>query len=898
MAVEILNGKPVKEIPVIFDSAFLNQWQFDNEVIKHFKISKKYLPKKYIFINRVMPVWESNPYAFRLLLTIAALFQLIIIGLVLFFFRNKIIMRKINRQKELFQTMNSVSSILLEPEMSRRFEDTLLKAMDIMAGAVGVDRISIWIRNEEERLCFELNYQWENGDFKSLNRNGQLAPNIWFDAHPAWNEVMIHGKCINSLVRDMNPQEQAELAPRNILSIFIVPVFLQDQFWGFVGFDNCKDERLFAYNEELILRSASRMLAHAIIRREMTLKLEITAREANNANKAKSSFLASMSHEIRTPMNAILGIAEIQLRDESLTQNAQEAMEKIYESGDLLLNIINDILDLSKIEAGKLELIPFKYDIPSLINDSVQLNRLRYDSKPVELIIHIDENIPNYFFGDELRIKQVMNNILSNAFKYTDEGRVDLYVSVEPQQDENSDDVTLVFRICDTGQGMTKEQIDKLFDEYSRFNAEANRKTVGTGLGMSITKHLLDLMNGEISVKSEPGEGTEFIVRIPQKRVGSEICGKEVADKMRNFNFRSSTLTNKTQFIREYMPYGSVLVVDDVESNIYVIKGMLLPYGIKIDSASSGFEAIKKIEDGNVYDIVFMDHMMPKMDGIETTKKLRDMGYKYNIVALTADAIIGRAEMFLQNGFDGFISKPIDSRELNVMLNEFIRNQKPREVIEAVRYFAFQHKNNALQDTPQTGAAQWASLNNELIAAAALDVENALAVLDEIMPWSTMNLTANNNIDLVLYTTTVHGIKSALANIGEKQLSEIALRLELAGDKGDTDTILTETGGFTDLLRLFMDKIKRSKTDAGKDISQVVSDDDMVFLHSKLNEVKTACEKLVLRDAKNAMNEIKLKTWPQNISDIINEISLHLIRGEYSKVASAADKVIEGGVVK
>jgi len=890
MAAEILKGKPVREIPAVIDSAFLNRWQFDSETLKRFNISRRSLPDGYILVNRVLPVWESNPYAFRLLLTIAALFLLIIIGLVLFFFKNRKTTQRISRQKELFETVNSVSSVLLEPEINRRFEDTMQKAMDIMAETVNVDRICIWMKNNEPRLCFTLNYQWENGDFKSLNRNGMLAPNIWFDAHPVWNETLSQGNCINSLVRDMSPAEQAELAPRNIMSLFVVPVLLQDQFWGYVGFDGCKKERLFTTSEELILRSASRIIAHAIIRREMTMQLEIAAKDATNANKAKSSFLANMSHEIRTPMNAILGIAEIQLRDKNLPLETEEAIEKIYESGDLLLNIINDILDLSKIEAGKLELSPFKYDMPSLINDSVQLNRLRYDSKPIELSIHVDEKTPHDLFGDELRIKQVLNNILSNAFKYTNEGTVELYVSAEPPQNEETDEVILIFRICDTGQGMTKEQLDELFNEYTRFNAEANRETVGTGLGMSITKYLLDLMKGEISVKSEPGSGTEFIVRLPQKRIGFDECGKEVSEKLRSFNFRSATLTNKTQFLREYMPYGSVLVVDDVESNIYVIKGMLLPYGIKVDTAFSGFEAIKKIENGNIYDIVFMDHMMPKMDGIEATKRLRARGYKHTIVALTANAVIGRAEMFLKNGFDAFISKPIDSRELNVMLNELIRNKKPPEVIEAVRYFALQHKSK----NANTGTVHWASLNDELVAAASHDVENALAVLNGMLPDIKDSYT-----DFPLFTTTVHGIKSALANIGEKQLSELAYKLEQAGDKKQESIIMAEIQGFMNLLQLFLDKIKQQKENESEndDVSSSISSEEKDYLVNKLNDIKNACEKLVLRDAKAALNELKQKTWPRKISEIVNDISLYLIRGEYSKVASVIDRAVQNGIL-
>ncbi|MCL2245145.1 MAG: ATP-binding protein [Treponema sp.] len=869
MAEEIMSGAHPDDIPIILNSASLNHWQFDYKTVNRFNINLKNLPAGYTMINRPLPVWESNPYAFRLLLTIAALFLLIIIGFVFFHMKNKKIMLRITRQKELFETVNNVSSVLLEPEMNHRFEDSLQKAMSMMAEAIHGDRVCIWMKNDEPRLCFTLNYQWENGDFKTLHENGVLAPNIWFDSHPSWNETLLQGKCINSLVRDMLPSDRDELTPRNILSILVVPILLHDQFWGFVGFDICNKERLFTKNEELIMRSASRMIAHAIIRREMTLQMEIAANEANKANKAKSSFLANMSHEIRTPMNAILGIAEIQLRDETLSPEAEEANKKIYESGDLLLNIINDILDLSKIEAGKLELIPVKYDIPSLVNDTVQLNRLRFDSKPIELSINVDENTPHYLLGDELRVKQVMNNILSNAFKYTDEGSVSL--SVHPESMDN-ESVTVVFRICDTGQGMSETQLKNLFYEYTRFNAEANRETVGTGLGMSITKHLLELMNGDISVKSELGKGSEFIVRIPQKRAGPETCGKEISEKLKKFNFRSTTLTNKTQFLREYMPYGSVLVVDDVESNIYVTRGMLLPYGIKVDSASSGFEAINKVEEGNIYDIIFMDHMMPKMDGIETTNRLRKMGYTHTIVALTANALIGREEMFLKNGFDGFISKPIDSRELNLMLNELIRNKKSPEVIEAAR------QKIAIQKSGIN------AVNNGLAAAAAADIDNAINVLEELQQGLSKEMSPEN---LLLYTTTVHGLKSALANIGENTLSKTAFKLEQAGNNGSTEIILSETAEFINALRSLMEKIKLPETGNTQEISR----DDLAFLHDKLNEINEACGKLSIKDARTILSGIKEKTWPRKISDILSDISLYLIRGEYAKIAPAVEKM-------
>ena len=604
---------------------------------------------------------------------------------------------------------------------------------------------------------------------------------------------------------------------------------------------------------------------------------------AELANQAKDRFLAHMSHEMRTPMNAILGVAEIQLQNDNHSADMTEALGQIYESGDLLLSIVNDILDLSKIETGKLELIPIKYDIPSLINDTVQLNCLRYDSKQIEFVLKIDENTPHNLFGDELRIKQVLNNILSNAFKYTDEGKIEFSIFAEDETDEN---VTIVFNISDTGQGMTRDQIAVIFDEYTRFNVEANRETVGTGLGMSITKRLVDLMNGSISVQSEPGKGTVFTICIPQKRIDETVCGPDLADKLRNFRFQNMAIAKKIQFVREYMPYGSVLVVDDVVSNIYVAKGMLSPYGLKIETASSGFEAIKKIEDGNIYDIIFMDHMMPKLDGIEAVKIIRSMGYAHPIIALTANALIGQDKIFLDNGFNDFISKPIDSREMNHILNDFIRNKKPQEIVEAAR--------REQQEKKQKNAelsAQKAVIDSELAAAAINDIETAINVLNEILP----GLNSGGS-DLSLFITTVHGMKSALANIGEERLSDAAFALEKSGDKGDISVILSETPAFLDMLRLFLEKTGRNGD--GNNDARKISHDDIDFLRKKLIDVKTACENLELKNAKQALNEMKQKTWPDKINNIINEISVYLIRGEYLKAAAAVDKSIDSGILK
>ena len=603
-------------------------------------------------------------------------------------------------------------------------------------------------------------------------------------------------------------------------------------------------------------------------RRSVELQLIAAKEAAEQSNRSKGLFLANMSHEIRTPMNAILGISEIQLQSTTLPPEVEEALNQIYDSGNLLLNIINDILDFSKIEAGKMEIVPVKYDVPSLLNDTAQLNRLRYESKPIEFMLDVDENTPLELYGDELRIKQILNNLLSNAFKYTDEGKVGLSVCAEPGEDKEI--VSLVFRVSDTGQGMREDQITRLFDAYSRFNMEANRTVTGAGLGMNIVKRLIEMMDGEIMVESEIGKGSTITVRLPQKSVGPAVCGAEFVDNLRNFRFRSIPISKKAQIIHEYMPYGSVLVVDDVVSNIYVIRGLLRPYGLRIETATSGIEAIDKIKDNNVYDIVFMDHMMPVMDGMKATKIIRDMGYTRTIIAFTANAIVGQSDIFLANGFDGFISKPIDSRELDAVLKTFIRDKQPPEVIEAVR--RGQHQKE--QETNDT---------SEVEKYFVLDAEKAIKVIEEIYP----KLHTSDTEVVDSYITAVHGMKSALANIDETKLSGVALSLERAGRERNFTVITEESPAFINALRVLIDQYKPVYNDETTEISG----DDMVYLRNKLLDIKLACEKFDITAARNALEDLRRKTWPRHVNETLDEISVHLLHSAFKKAAAAAENM-------
>jgi len=395
--------------------------------------------------------------------------------------------------------------------------------------------------------------------------------------------------------------------------------------------------------------------------------LENARAEADQANKSKSGFLATMSHEIRTPLNAIIGLTQVQLQHKELPHDCFESLEIIYASGNSLLKIINDILDLSKVETGVLELSPEVYDMPSLINDTVQLNIVRIGDKKIEFLLEVDENLPFKVIGDGLRVKQILNNLISNAIKYTGEGYVKLSASHIP----DGDDVLLSFKVEDTGAGVSDEDQQRLFSEYARFGTGGNTPVEGTGLGLPIAKKLAEMMGGDIKVNSASGRGSEFTVSIKQKAVECEPIGSGVVEKLKKFKYFDES-GSLSPIDYAHLPEGTVLIVDDVEINLFVAEAVLKPYNLNIEMVTGGQAAIEKVESGKTYDIIFMDHMMPGLDGIETTEKLREMGYTGAIIALTANALVGNDVMFAEHGFDGFISKPIDIQDLDEIVLKYI----------------------------------------------------------------------------------------------------------------------------------------------------------------------------------------------------------------------------------
>jgi len=548
------------------------------------------------------------------------------------------------------------------------------------------------------------------------------------------------------------------------------------------------------------------------------------------ASQEKSKFLAKMSHEMRTPLNAIIGLSELTLDENGINDESRQNLEKIYNAGATLLSTVNDILDISKIEAGKFELVPVVYDTPSMINDAVTQSIMRKGEKPIEFILNVDENIPTRLYGDDLRIKQVLNNLLSNAFKYTKEGTVELTVRCERNPPAGAGHVQgilpgidafwLRVSVRDTGVGIPHHDIGNLFSDYMQADTKSNRKIEGTGLGLAITRMMVEIMGGTITVESEYGKGSVFTVIFPQKMITTAVIGPEAVANLKNFRYSANKRDMYSRMLRVSLPYAKVLVVDDVVTNLDVARGMLKPYHMQVDCASSGQQAIDAVREEKVrYNAIFMDHMMPGMDGIEATKIIREeIGTEYAktvpIIALTANAIVGNEEMFLANGFQAFISKPIEIRRLDAIIKQWVRDKELERELKALKDAEEDSltENRTGQDR-RCGEERRKGKNDRRMfihKVDGLDIsgglmrfggdkESYLTILQSFVTNTRPLLEVIKNVSqdsLTAYAITVHGIKGSCRGICAEPAGDTAESLEKAAKDGNIDFVASNNQDF------------------------------------------------------------------------------------------------------
>lgn len=592
----------------------------------------------------------------------------------------------------------------------------------------------------------------------------------------------------------------------------------------------------------------------AFVARGLIRVIDEQTKEANAANKAKSTFLANMSHEVRTPINAILGMDEMIIR-ESNDEQIVEYATNIKQAGKSLLAQVNGILDYSKLEEGKMEIFDVEYDLATMVNTLITSSSTRAKSKGLNFKVNVDENLPMTLLGDDVRLGQIIANLLTNAVKYTEAGEVGLSM-VEKGRDDNA--VEIEVTVKDTGRGIPEDEIENLYVTFKRIDEEHNRNIEGTGLGIPIVIELLHLMGSELEVKSTYGVGSAFSFVIKQGIVNNEPIGDYKKRIKRSYRRR-----NKYTF--PSMPKAEILVVDDYEMNLMVAKNLMKVYDFVPDVVQSGREAITRAEEKE-YDVIFMDHMMPDLDGLQTLDILKEQGYlgsRTKVIALTANAIAGAKEYYISKGFDDYLTKPIDAEALEDMLLKYMPKKKIlKKAISDVK-----HDRTLTSNDDERQA---------LIKIFVSTIDESAKKLDEFKEKS----------DIKNYTIKVHGLKSTARLIGEMSISKKAEALEKAGNAGDWDYIETH---HKELIDEYLSI--RNTYEGQKSAKKPLDESDLKDALYSIIEMANVCDFTSTEMVLNTLADYEI---PEELDEKLKEIRALLDKLDYEAVASLATKMLEG----
>lgn len=622
------------------------------------------------------------------------------------------------------------------------------------------------------------------------------------------------------------------------------------------------------------------------------LYMEREKQQALSASEAKGRFLANMSHEIRTPINAVLGMDAIILRESKESRIREYAMD-IQNAGQSLLALINDILDISKIESGKMELVPVEYDFSSLVHDIVNMISMKAEAKELAVELEVEESLPSRLWGDDVRIRQVLINLLNNAVKYTEEGKVTLTIGGEVHENK----VLLQFAVEDTGIGIREEDLSKLFAEFERIEESRNRNVEGTGLGMSITTQLLGMMGSRLQVESEYGKGSRFYFKLEQRIVDGEPVGN-LEERIRK---QAREYSHTVEFTA---PDANVLLVDDNAVNRKVFVNLLRPTEVKIDEAASGGECLEMIQKKR-YDLIFLDHMMPDMDGVETLEQIRGNREEYfqsvPVVVLTANAIAGAREMYLSQGFDSYLSKPINPDKLEKMLMEWLPDEKLHYEDRNQRKAEPRTLENLEAEFPVVEGVDWEYAmmhvkNAEMLRQTLADFYDMTDSEAETLEGFFRQLEVDSGkeeigVDLRQYRIQVHGMKSSAAMIGALPLSGLARVLEYAARDEKEDVIRNVTLVFLEEWRGMKERLAGfAKNQEKRELSKEKKP-DYWMVRELLDLLEEAVQEMDIDTADDIVKELNTYLFPERLVPMMRKLSTAVTNIDVHQVTEWAETI-------